>query len=63
MGVNIPYMGMSISTERLPRLSTSKINKLEEEGREEERREGGREGERREEERREGGGGREGRRG
>ena len=40
MGVNIPYMGMSISTERLPRLSTSKTNKLEEEGREGERREG-----------------------
>ena len=45
MGVNIPYMGMSILTERLPRLSTSKTNKLEEEGREER---GGREGGRKE---------------
>ena len=62
MGVNIPYMGMSISTERLPRLSTSKINKLEEEGREEERRrEGGRREGGRERGGREGGGGREGR--
>ena len=45
IGVNNPYMGMSISTERLPRLSTSKTNKLEE------GREGGREGGGRKEER------------